>query len=72
MELVRINTTVKPKGRIVIDDLPFEEGKIVEVTVSEGDNKKVGDNRYPLRGTVLRYDDPFEPLVQTDDWEALQ
>ena len=25
----------------------------------------------PLRGTVLRYDDPFEP-VAVDDWEALK
>lgn len=26
---------------------------------------------YPLRGSVLRYDDPFEP-VGVDDWEALE
>lgn len=25
----------------------------------------------PLRGTVLRYDDPFEPVAE-DDWEALK
>ena len=27
---------------------------------------------YPLRGTVYRYDDPFEPPVPLEDWEALQ
>ena len=27
--------------------------------------------RYPLRGTVLRYDNPFEP-VALDDWEVLK
>jgi hypothetical protein len=27
--------------------------------------------RYPLRRSVLRYDDPFEP-VAVEDWEALE
>ncbi|MEM7536686.1 MAG: hypothetical protein AAF639_31175 [Chloroflexota bacterium] len=26
---------------------------------------------YPLAGTLLKYDDPFEP-VAVDDWEVLQ
>ena len=26
----------------------------------------------PLAGSVLRYDDPFEPAVPTDEWEANQ
>ena len=25
-----------------------------------------------LRNSVLRYDDPFEPLVSQDDWEVLK
>jgi hypothetical protein len=29
-------------------------------------------NSYPLRGTVLHYEDPFEPAVPIEDWEALQ
>lgn len=29
------------------------------------------DSSYPLRGTVLRYVDPFTPIAQ-EDWEALQ
>lgn len=27
--------------------------------------------RYPLRGTVIRYDDPTAPVAE-DDWEVLQ
>lgn len=27
---------------------------------------------YPLQGTVDRYDDPFEPAVPLEEWEALQ
>jgi len=26
----------------------------------------------PLHGTVIRYDDPFEPAVPPKDWEVLQ
>jgi hypothetical protein len=29
-------------------------------------------NLYPLRGTVLFYEDPFEPAVPVEDWEALR
>ena len=27
---------------------------------------------YPLRGTVIHYDEPFEPAVSLEDWEVLQ
>ncbi len=27
---------------------------------------------HPLEGTVLRYDDPFEPAVPAEDWEVLK
>jgi len=26
----------------------------------------------PLKGSVLRYDDPFGPAVDPDDWEVLR
>jgi hypothetical protein len=29
-------------------------------------------NLYPLRGTVLFYEDPFEPAVPVEDWEVLR
>jgi hypothetical protein len=29
-------------------------------------------NLYPLRGTVLFYEDPFEPAVPVEDWKVLQ
>lgn len=27
---------------------------------------------YPLRGTVIGYDEPFEPAISLEDWEVLQ
>jgi hypothetical protein len=29
-------------------------------------------NLYPLRGTVLFYEDPFEPAVPVEDWKVLR
>jgi hypothetical protein len=26
----------------------------------------------PLKGTVIRYENPFEPAVPLEDWEALK
>ncbi|MGL5063511.1 MAG: hypothetical protein ACRC62_26310 [Microcoleus sp.] len=36
-------------------------------------NQMLGNSlHYPLQGMVSRYDDPFEPAVPVEDWEALQ
>jgi hypothetical protein len=44
-------------------------GRDVEIVVREVEQARPAPDRYPLRGSVLRYDEPFEPLA-TDDWEA--
>lgn len=73
MEPIRIESVVRPNGRIIIEGLPFEEGEIVEVVVSENrGSKTVADNPYPLRGTPFRYDDPFESVISLDDWKFLK
>jgi hypothetical protein len=34
-------------------------------------NQMLGNTlHYPLQGMVSRYDDPFEPAVPVEDWEA--
>ncbi len=69
MERVHIETTVQD-GRIVIDDLPFDDGKKVDVFVTDSKNAN-GDevDPYSLRGTPYRYDDPFAPLIEPEDWK---
>jgi len=49
-------------------------GKNVEILVIEkapAKNAEKNLNPKPLRGSVLRHDDPFEPVAE-EDWEALQ
>lgn len=74
MEAVRIETTVQPNGRIVVEDLPFEEGESVEVIVLQqnGQANSASDNPYPLRGTAYKYEDPFSPLISLEDWEPVK
>ena len=67
----RIETTVKEKGEISIKGLPFQTGEVVEVIIREQKRRKKRKNPYPLRGTPLRYDDPFGSVAE-EEWAALK
>lgn len=74
MEAHRIETIIQPNRTIFLEDLPFDEGKKVEVIVLESDdiNEEQIANPYPLRGTKYEFDNPFGPVVPLEDWEALK
>ncbi len=40
MEAIRIEATVQPNGRVILNDLPFEEGKQVEIIVLDNNGKE--------------------------------
>jgi len=46
-------------------------GRDVEIVVREVEPGLPATDRYPLRGSVLRYDEPLEPVAE-DDWDALE
>ncbi len=72
MEAIRIESTVL-QGRVLIDNLPFEDGKNVEIIVLEKNSVEVNsENRYPLRGTPYQYEDPFSPLISLEEWEPFK
>ena len=72
METVRIEAIVQRNGRLIIDDLPFDEGEVVEVVVSDAKGLASVTDVNPLKGSVLKYDDPFGPAVSQEDWEVLK
>ena len=67
----RVETTLNKDGTLMPNDLPFHTGEEVEVLIMARQLKSNGENRYPLRGQVIRYDDPTAPVAH-EDWDALQ
>jgi hypothetical protein len=65
----RVETVLSADGKLVLDHLPFRAGQPVEVIVLPKVSETTGFAK--LKGMVLRYDDPTEPIAE-DDWEVLQ
>lgn len=69
MEAYKTDAVIQPGGKIILETLPFKEGKQVEVIILEkaipADNRKFES----LKGSVKRYDRPFDPVAE-EDWEA--
>ena len=77
MQAVHIRTKLESEHLSLPEPRPLI-GMQVEITVREVDEAPLDGghpqttpaDRYPLRGSVLRYDDPFAPAVDADEWEA--
>jgi hypothetical protein len=65
-----METTIGERGTLTLENLPFEPGQPVEVLVLSRTVSPTADRKPALRGSVLEYRDPFEP-VAISDWEAL-
>ncbi len=78
MQAYRIKKKVSSHGKIQLDALPFAEGEVVEIIVlaspqDEAENLAEPLHTLPhsLKGSVLKYVDPTEPVAQ-DEWIATQ
>lgn len=60
----RIETTIHEDGLLIINNLPFHSGEIVEVIIlsQQLSSKKLTSEM--LRGTKIEYIDPFKPVVE--------
>ncbi|MBV9868338.1 MAG: hypothetical protein JO316_23535 [Abitibacteriaceae bacterium] len=56
----------------VLRQLLDERSHLQPPTQSEPVTTEPEPNENPLKGSVLHYDDPFEPAVPIEDWEVLQ
>jgi len=70
MDTFRVEKTI-PKSKTLTIKLPFRAGQKVEVVVKsqKRTRTRARNTKYPLRGKLVRYVDPFKPVAQ-DDWEA--
>jgi len=69
MQDYKVETRVSNDGSIAINDVPFRPGDRVEVIIRSRNQGQ--SERYPLRGTPIRYRDPFGSAAE-EDWEALR
>jgi hypothetical protein len=65
----RIEAVLLEDGKLLLDHLPFRAGQVVEVIVLPSNRPAVPASA--LRGTVLRYDRPTDPVAESD-WGALR
>ncbi|MBK9602161.1 MAG: hypothetical protein IPO36_10010 [Anaerolineales bacterium] len=63
----RTKTLITKGGKLSINGLPFRTGETVEVFIRRG--KKATRSKYPLRGKMIVYRDPFKS-VAVSDWES--
>lgn len=71
MEAYRTEAKLEREGELRLSDLPFHAGDEVEVIVLRQDSAQTVENPYPLRGLPIRYEDPTEPVAESD-WDALK
>jgi hypothetical protein len=72
MNSLHIKTKMPADGKLTLDRLPFEPGEELEIEIQPAKSGNPPTPTYPLRGSVIRYDDPFEPAAPPEDWEALR
>jgi hypothetical protein len=74
MNAHKLAATLKQDGSILLEGLPFHAGDTVGIIILEQSKveKTVPSSNRPLAGSVLRYDDPFEPAVPAEEWEVLR
>ena len=70
MQAHRVETTLQQDGKLTLENLPFHAGEAVDVIILPAAPRH-RDDRYPLRGTPVHYERPFEPVAQ-DEWDAVE
>lgn len=67
----KVEATVDQNGSVTITNLPFASGEAIEVIlIRKQPLHRRTTKRKLLKGTLLKYLDPFAP-VALEDWDAL-
>ncbi|MEN6451998.1 MAG: hypothetical protein ABFC96_16030 [Thermoguttaceae bacterium] len=71
MQVCRTEATVSGDGTVIVKDVPLPPGATVEVVVRTLPVSGREAASYPLRGTPIRYVDPYESVAE-GEWESLR
>jgi hypothetical protein len=71
-----INDTIVQGGKIVLSHLLYVDGQHVRIIVAEtnepGMRISIQKLREILKGGVERFEQPFEPMIPSENWEMLK
>lgn len=71
MRAYKVETTIPDDGVLELDALPFRAGEVVEIIILSREAYRREVPQGTLRGKVLHYDRPTEPVAE-EDWDALR
>ena len=67
MKAYRIEKKITENGTLQLSALPFSKGELVEVIILSAEDKSDAAAISSLRGQVIEYKDPTEPVAE-EDW----
>jgi hypothetical protein len=71
MQAYRLETVISQHGELQLKQLPFHPGELVEVIVLPRRFMKIMTDSFPLKNSVLKFEQPTEPIAE-DDWAVMQ
>ena len=66
MPAYRTIKAIAEDGSLELNQLPFPAGSVVEIIVLAVERRAAPETYQPLRDSVVRYDDPMEPVALDD------
>ncbi len=64
------NITVSKKHKVIVNDIPIIPGDIVDVIIVPK-NYDASKLDLPLAGLFVEYNNPFQSVLDENDWEVL-
>jgi hypothetical protein len=71
MRTYSVEKIVSKNGTVQLEALPFPPGELVEVIVLARKGSTPATRLRSLKGSVLKYEQPFEPVAE-EEWDVLQ
>jgi hypothetical protein len=72
MEVVRIETTIPKDGKVDLSVVPVGPEEKVEIIVLYGKQSPSARTRESMLGTVLKYERPFDPVFDENEFDAIR
>ncbi len=69
MQAYKIEKIIKENGKLELNGLPFNINEVVEIIILR--KPKSVNQKFPLKGKLIKYESPFEP-IPIEDWGILK